>query len=427
MSSSSTDVDSMVTAVQWVGAVLGIFFIAVIGGVIYLCCRRSAPEGDNRALLDGLLRRDQLEESELEGDDRGWQCVVCAYTNKVERKTCLMCGTAVGTSSNTIQRLLRQWLTRIDICSADFLVSKTLNRHKSSKTILQNAVDDAGAGVGDAPTGTSEEEDLRARQRAFVKRRLNALEARQSLSQRQRGAIRRRVWERKQLDDGKFHWIRQNSKDVVSAQLPSASSTMLSTSDSLPDTHAPKGVALSGPDGQSVVDYHNLRSQGFVSHYDELGRLAWKRADEGTNQTRLGMVEATEVLMLMLMLMFVCVWDSVDRPELVRVQGRTGGGREDRLRGMALEPSNLVQTRGTDGDIVYWQGVMALGFQRKKQWFLIHLSRIATPVTEAVAKLSTCIGVTRRQSIRCRLTFCPMFFCQPSPGITLWTRLCSSR
>lgn len=31
---------------------------------------------------------------------------------------------------------------------------------------------------------------------------------------------------------------------------------------------------------------------------------------------------------------------------------------------------------------------MALDFRRKKQWFLIHLSRIATPVTEAVAKLS---------------------------------------
>lgn len=31
---------------------------------------------------------------------------------------------------------------------------------------------------------------------------------------------------------------------------------------------------------------------------------------------------------------------------------------------------------------------MALDFRRKKQWFLIHLSRIATPITEAVAKLS---------------------------------------
>jgi hypothetical protein len=32
---------------------------------------------------------------------------------------------------------------------------------------------------------------------------------------------------------------------------------------------------------------------------------------------------------------------------------------------------------------------MALDFRRKKQWFLVHLARIATPVTEAVAKLST--------------------------------------
>lgn len=32
---------------------------------------------------------------------------------------------------------------------------------------------------------------------------------------------------------------------------------------------------------------------------------------------------------------------------------------------------------------------MAMDFRMKKQWFLVQLSRIATPVSEAVAKLST--------------------------------------
>lgn len=35
------------------------------------------------------------------------------------------------------------------------------------------------------------------------------------------------------------------------------------------------------------------------------------------------------------------------------------------------------------------QGIMAMDFRMKKQWFLVQLSRIATPVSEAVAKLST--------------------------------------
>jgi hypothetical protein len=169
-------------------------------------------------------------------------------------------------------------------------MSKTLKRHKSSKTVLMNSLGEEHAGDGaepDAEATTIDQEDaeMRARQRAFVKRRLNALEARQSLSQRQRGAIRRRVWERKVLDDGKFHWIRQNSHDIVHDELPFGSETVLSTASSFTAASVPpQGIALKGPDGESVVDYHNLRSQGYVSHYDELGRLTWKRADEGTTE-----------------------------------------------------------------------------------------------------------------------------------------------
>lgn len=32
---------------------------------------------------------------------------------------------------------------------------------------------------------------------------------------------------------------------------------------------------------------------------------------------------------------------------------------------------------------------MAMDFRVKKQWFLVHLSRIATPVTKAISKLGT--------------------------------------
>lgn len=167
-------------------------------------------------------------------------------------------------------------------------MSKTLKRHKSSKTVLMNSQTDDHPDESADPDATAtsqEDEEMRARQRAFVKRRLNALEARQGLSQRQRGAIRRRIWERKVLDDGKFHWIRQNSHDIVSDELPFGLGTVLSTASSFAAASIPppaaQGVALKGPDGESVVDYHNLRSQGYVSHYDELGRLTWKRADEG--------------------------------------------------------------------------------------------------------------------------------------------------
>jgi hypothetical protein len=93
--SSAMDMDSVVTAVTWVGVVLGVALLGVIVAVVYMCCRK-APDEDASALLDGLLRRDQLEGTELEGDEKGWQCVVCAYTNAPARRTCLMCGTNIG-------------------------------------------------------------------------------------------------------------------------------------------------------------------------------------------------------------------------------------------------------------------------------------------------------------------------------------------
>lgn len=290
MSGSAGDMDSMVAAIQWVGVALGAVLFVVMGALLYFCCRKREDEDlDPSALLDGLLRRDQLEGTEMD-DGGGWQCVVCAHTNGGARKTCLMCGAAV-----------------------DFLASRSLGRHRSSKTLLLASAGSVPEGTVEVSAPATEEEEMRARQRAFVKRRLNALEARQQLSQRQRGAIRRRIWERKVLDDGKFHWIRQNSHDVVQDLPPTSSFISAAASMSLG-----QGVALTGPGGESVVDYHNLRSQGYVSQYDELGRLTWKRADEGTDWDSLLLRRGSPVLTRS----HSTVGNSRDRPGLGRIQGR---------------------------------------------------------------------------------------------------------
>lgn len=237
-----SDADDLVTAVTWVAIGLGVVFIASMGVMVYCCCWK-ANDGDDSApgsLLDGLLRRDQLENTLLEnGEDAGgWQCVVCAYSNGETRKACVMCGTNAG-----------------------FLLSShRLTRLKSSGALLGG--DEAAATV---------EEDQRARQRALFKRRMNSLSLRKDLSQRQRGAIRRRLWERKLDADGKFHWVRQNSTDTFNDTTLSSSNALLS------NNGRPQ---LSGP-LESVADYHNLRSQGFVGQYDELGRLVWKKAEDG--------------------------------------------------------------------------------------------------------------------------------------------------
>ncbi|GMF20605.1 unnamed protein product [Phytophthora fragariaefolia] len=327
MSSQSDDVESVVAAVKWVGVALAAAAVVAVAVVVYMCCYRKDAASAQAELLDGLLRRDQLEETELEDEGKGWQCVVCGLANGAKRTTCLMCGTGIG-----------------------FLVSHELGRRKSSRTLLRN--NSRGVAGADAAGLAGEQEDvevLRARQRALFKRRMNAM-ARKNLSQRQRGAFRRRLWQRKQLADGKFHWVRQNSTDVVD--------TVLEVQPG--DAVRPEPVTMAGPNGESVTDYHNLRSQGFVSMYDASGRLTWTKADEVSidmesfNTMRKGL-------------------EQLD----FEVRSR------NRLLAMLLLDGSTHNCW-----MLCLQGVMALGFRMKKQWFLVQLSRIATPVTEAVAKLS---------------------------------------
>ncbi|RLN27049.1 hypothetical protein BBJ28_00008212 [Nothophytophthora sp. Chile5] len=310
MASQAGDMGSVLSAVKWIGIVLGVAAAIAIACVVYFCCIRKDNGDANAELMDGLLRRDQLEETELEDEGKGWQCVVCGYANGLKRKTCLIGVGLVGDDSGTM--------------------------------------------------GEDELATLRVRQRALFKRRMNTMAARKSLSQRQRGAFRRRLWQRKQLADGKFHWIRQNSTDTVNDSLAefgtgeNALSSFVTTSGD---------SSLAGPNGESLADYHNnFRSQGFVSMYDSTGRLTWKKADEV----------------------------SIDMESFDKM--RKGMDQID------FEVSNSVQlwsvTRTTHLACILHvvsllQGVMALGFRMKKQWFLVQLSRIATPVTEAVAKLST--------------------------------------
>ncbi|KAG2787049.1 hypothetical protein Pcac1_g3955 [Phytophthora cactorum] len=315
MSSQAGDVESVVSAVKWIGIVLGVAAVVSVAVVVYMCCYRKNSTTQSE-LMDGLLRRDQLEETELEDEGKGWQCVVCGLANSAKRKTCLMCGTSIG-----------------------FLMTGELGRRKSSRMLLRN--NSRGITGADVAGGAGEDEDieaLRSRQRALFKRRMNMMAARKNLSQRQRGAFRRRLWQRKQLSDGKFHWVRQNSTGVVDPvpELQAGDAAQ----PALPSTAEAKSLA--GPNGESVSDYHNLRSQGFVSMYDASGRLTWTKADEV----------------------------SIDMESFDKM--RTGLEKMD------------------------FEGVMALSFRMKKQWFLVQLSRIATPVTEAVAKLT----VTRERIIQ---------------------------
>lgn len=239
-----SDTDSLMSAITWVAVALGIGVVISIGVIVYCCCFGVDDEQvDQATLLDGLLRRDQLELTTLEnGEDAGWQCVVCAYSNLQSRKACLMCGTSVG-----------------------FLMTNRLVRLKSSGMLLGN----------EEPNLL--EEDQRARQRALFKRRMNSMSLRKDLSQRQRGAIRRRLWERKLDSDGKFHWVRQNSTDNFNDTPLSGNSILLPSRGKVQQVNGPL---------ESVADYHNLRSQGFVWQYDDLGRLTWKQAEDGASFVR---------------------------------------------------------------------------------------------------------------------------------------------
>ncbi|TMW56017.1 hypothetical protein Poli38472_008665 [Pythium oligandrum] len=270
--------------------------IAVVISLIGYCCWKFTDDAEDERrqrterLMENLLRREDLDGTFVGEDGKDvWQCVVCAYTNGAGRKTCLMCGT-----------------------NMTFFMSRALKRHASSGTLLGNEDNEEA------------EEKLRARQRALFKRRMNSMATRQNLTQRQRGAFRRRIWTRKEDPEGKFHWIRMDSTDGM-ADTVTSFTTMNNNS-----------FMKMGPNGEKVADIH-LKSQGFVWQYDECGRLQWKEADQV----------------------------AIDMD--------------------SFEDMSKVFKKDEHIDL---EGIMALDFRRKKQWFLVHLARIATPITESVSKLT---------------------------------------
>ncbi|KAJ0399090.1 hypothetical protein P43SY_006068 [Pythium insidiosum] len=295
-----SDIDSIVVSLRWLLIACGIVLVVLLGCLFYCCWKRSSDDDEaavRASMMENLLRRENLESTFMEADEKdAWQCVVCAYTNAPTRQSCLMCGTNVGflMSSNRTGHS-----------------TATLTRRPSARTFLGNEDD------------KEVEADLRARQRALFKRRMNSMATRRNLTQRQRGAFRRRIWARKQNPDGKFLWVRMDSVDDVEAQLQSLSS------------RSNTSFLKSGPSGERIGDVH-LKSQGFVWQYDECGRLQWTQANEV----------------------------AIDME--------------------SFEDMSKVFREHEELDL---EGIMALDFRRKKQWFLVRLSRIATPVTEAVSKL----------------------------------------
>lgn len=294
-----SDTDSLINSLRWLLIAAGVLVAVLIGIAVY-CCIRTDDDDDGRrtrvSLMENLLRREHLDGTfNAEDDKDAWQCIVCAYTNGAASKTCLMCGTNVS--------YLRS--------------QSSLVRHQSSRTFL-GIEDDQAA-----------DEDLLARRRALFKRRMNSMATRKNLTQRQRGAFRRRIWARNQGSDGKFHWTRMDSTaDEAEEVLNTNSSRLLLSSMTNP-------LMKSGPQGEKIVDIH-VKSQGFVWQYDELGRLQWKEAD--------------------------AVAIDMD----------------------SFEDMSKVFLKHEQMDL---EGIMALDFLRKKQWFLVHLARIATPPAEAVTKL----------------------------------------
>jgi hypothetical protein len=243
-----SDSDSLLTSLKWLLIGGGIVVFVLILLVAYCCLRRDDFDGDGQSpLMDNLLRREHLGATFNEEEDGkdAWQCVVCAYTNSASRSACLMCGTSVG-----------------------FLMSRKLSRHPSAHTFL--TVDDESS----TNKKTDDEEIQRTKQRALFKRRMNSMATRKNLTQRQRGAFRRRLWARKLEADGKFHWVRMDSTtpDEVDGDLPQFSSMTSSNA-------AMSNFLKSGPNGERVNDIH-VKSQGFVWQYDDLGRLQWKAADD---------------------------------------------------------------------------------------------------------------------------------------------------
>ncbi|RLN68836.1 hypothetical protein BBJ28_00002716 [Nothophytophthora sp. Chile5] len=352
------DTSSLGGALIAVGAVVLLLFCFVVLCASY-CRRLDGDMAIDSIDMRSLQLREDLVDTVLEDGKTEWQCLVCVHMNHPNHELCTLCGTSaefsklhsVAEDVPTGGRGRRGAHTTLLGTGNSTMLSSTLLENLFLTSSDSNAVMMGDTGdSNDAITSSSKltkamtlpmlrstssldsvhlelEATTSMRQRALRYRRLNEMQ----LTQKQRGASRRRLWQRVPLPNGGFVWVRTME--------PTASGRgVFSRADSLVNklrnntflTKNPQSRQLHG-DLAEQLHRKNAASMGFFSELSASGHVAWHKTDS-----------------------------------------------------VALD----VDPKGNSDDPqLDFEGVLAMTWREKKRWFLKQVSKLAVPYTESMFKI----------------------------------------
>ncbi|KAG6611519.1 putative HECT E3 ubiquitin ligase [Phytophthora cinnamomi] len=329
--------------------------------VIVLCASYCHRLDDDMLAIDsvdlrGLQLREDLVDTVLDAGRSEWQCLVCAHMNHPNHELCLLCGTSAefSTTEETLEDTATNPATHTHtrrVARTTFLSLRD-NATLLSSTLLENLVEssdssDVNVILGDAkstlhkaktlPMLRSESsfgdaaQELEAttsmRQRALRYRRLNEMQ----LNQKQRGASRRRLWQRVPLPNGGFVWVRTME--------PAAPGSVFARADSLVTKLRNNSFLAKNPQAKNLhgdlaeqLHRKNAASMGFFTELNSSGTaVAWRKTDS-----------------------------------------------------VALD----VDPKGGEGEeMLDFEGVLAMTWREKKRWFLKQITNLAVPYTESMFKI----------------------------------------
>jgi hypothetical protein len=290
-------------------------FIIVVAALLFLCCascilRKFNHRPDGSLLIPILGAEDRaniFRNSLFDSGEVEWMCVICGFDNKPRVKFCNMCGTSFDFSLNyNVQKDLSKQRPSY---SSPMKQDKGGFRPSSSggsgggggsgalnEIIIpkdQQVLEQSRHSLSHIRSSLTEEE----RYEALNYRRLN------QLSLRQKGARRRRMWQRVfNPESGEFVWVRtnfqegmfknrerdssvsQNTSTTITNQSVSFSPSMASTNPMVSQSTLPHGTGMDQPrqvKNDSFDGVLNSMSPGYSSYLDESGHINWEKIESG--------------------------------------------------------------------------------------------------------------------------------------------------
>ncbi|GAB9468591.1 Hect e3 ubiquitin ligase [Globisporangium polare] len=324
--------------------------VFVLFCLIVLCARHCRDDehdddmlyGYNIDMIDGrdLLLRENLADTVLEDGKSEWQCIVCIHLNHPDHAKCDLCGASVDASllnlnssllnnNNSANNLTVLSTTRGGNYNISFLNDTAFLNSNDIPMLRSSSGATMGASIDSIELATG------VRQRALRYRRLNEMQ----LNQKQRGAQRRRLWQRVSLPNGAFVWVR-----TTQPTLKKADSFLGKLRNNTFLTKNPHANVLRGTVAEQLRR-KNAATMGFFTELDDEGAMAWRKTDAIT----------------------------------VKIDAKRGNNGDDEEN----DGRDTVQPADLD-----FEGLMSMTFREKKKWLLKKVAVMAVPYMESLHRVN---------------------------------------